>query len=62
MNFMLVVWYAVWYTENNGSLIIKIGPEIRKLSYNTVQCTSVGTKFAKSDIIARWGTDNRRSI
>ena len=30
---MSVVWYAVWYTENNGSLIIKIGPEIRKLSY-----------------------------
>ena len=33
MNFMLVGWYAVWYTENNDSLIIKIDPEIGKLSY-----------------------------
>ena len=32
MEFMLDVWYAVRCAENNGSLIIKIGPEIGKLS------------------------------
>ena len=53
--FFFIAWVSVWNTENNGTLIIKIGPKIKKLRH--ILC--IRTTFAAFEgiLIADWQYD-----